>query len=111
MRNGFDGLIRLNVPVTFAKTIVEPYAFGGAGWTNFHLMNVTTNTSDVANNDNVMDVPVGGGLQIGYAGVTLDGRVTYRQTFFADLLGHTSTSFASNSLNNWGAGATIGFEF
>lgn len=111
MDNGIDGLVRLNVPVTMAKSIVEPYAFGGAGWTNYHLMNVRSNTSDVASNDNVLDVPVGGGLQIGYAGVTLDGRVTYRQTFFTDLLGHTSSSFASNSLNNWGAGATLGFEF
>lgn len=111
MNNGIEGLVRLNVPVTMQKSILEPYAFGGAGWQHYNLMNVSSNVSDVRNNDDILDVPVGAGLQIGYSGVTLDGRVTYRQAFFSDLLGHSSSSFSANSLNSWGAGATLGFEF
>ncbi|HEY4219880.1 MAG TPA: hypothetical protein VGO62_01025, partial [Myxococcota bacterium] len=114
MNNGIEGLVRLNVPITkFASgSILEPYAFGGAGWQHYSLNNVTTNTSDVESADDVLDIPVGVGLDLGIKGFTIDGRVTYRQALYSSLFGgDAGSSFASNSLNSWGAGASLGFEF
>jgi hypothetical protein len=43
--------------------------------------------------------------------VSLDVRGTYRHTAFTDMFGETTSSFDETSLNNWGAAASLGFEF
>jgi len=114
MNNGVEGVARLNVPITVpnTKTLVEPYTFGGLGWQHYNLMNTGgTNTSDVSNTDDIMSVPMGVGLDLGFSGFTLDGRATYRQALFNDLLGSPTSSFDRTSLNSWELGAGLGFEF
>jgi len=111
VNNGLEGVARLNVPITTNKVLVEPYTFGGVGWQHYNLASETTNTSDVQDSDDIMTVPLGLGLAFGFSGFTLDARATYRHAVFSDLLGNSTSSFDSESLNSWGAGAALGFEF
>jgi len=113
LNNGLEGLARLNVPITAPAmhTLIEPYTFGGIGWQRYQLANATTNTSSVSDRDDIMTVPMGVGLALGFGGFSIDGRATYRQAFFSDLLGSPTSSFAPTSLNSWDVGASVGFEF
>jgi len=113
LNNGVEGVARLNVPITAPAmhTLVEPYTFGGVGWQRYQLANTTTNTSSVSDRDDIMTVPMGIGLALGFGGFSIDGRATYRQAIFSDLLGSPTSSFAPTSLNSWDVGAAVGFEF
>jgi len=120
MNNGIEGIARLNVPITVpnTKTLVEPYTFGGVGWQHYDLVDAgnplgghPNNTSDVQDTDDIMSVPLGVGLDLGFGGFTLGARATYRQALFNDLLASPTSSFDRTSLNSWETGATLGFEF
>ena len=93
--------------------LFEPYTFAGLGWQHFNLASAIggTATADINNNDDIMTVPMGVGVAFGFSGLTLDVRGTYRQAYFSNTFGRPSTSFDSESLNSWGAGAALGFEF
>ncbi len=113
--NGLEGLVRLNAPLQAAKApenlSVEPYAFGGLGWQHFALGGVTSNTSDVRSSDDIMTVPLGVGVGFNYGNATIDVRGTYHQALFSDMFGNTGSGFDPESLNNWGAGLSLGFVF
>jgi len=111
INNGLEGLARLNVPITTRVVLLEPYTFGGLGWQHYSLGNVSTNTSSVRDNDDIMTLPVGLGMQFGFSGFTLDARATYRHAFFSDLFGNSTSSWDAVSLNSWTAGGALGFEF
>lgn len=111
VNNGVEGVARLNVPITTEEVLFEPYTFGGVGWQHYSLANDTTNTSSVDADDDIMTVPMGVGMAVGYNGVTLDLRGTYRHAIFSDLVGESDSSFDEQSLNSWGAGLALGFEF
>lgn len=121
LSNGLEAALRLQAPITQsdigggigqnAPVLIAPYAFGGLGWTRYDLLNEGTNTSSVLNQDDIMSLPLGVGVGLGLAGVTLDARFTYRHAFFSDLVGDATSSFDDTSLNQWNLGASIGFEF
>jgi hypothetical protein len=103
--NGFEGDFRVNIPVAQGMHLIEPFGFVGLGWQHYSLTNVTTNTSDLLDHDDVMSLPFGGGLEYSYAMFMADARFTYRQTYNNDL-------FADGSkLSNWGVAGNIGVEF
>ncbi|MDP2340426.1 MAG: hypothetical protein Q8O67_05685 [Deltaproteobacteria bacterium] len=111
--NGLEGVARLNVPITPTNTdvLIEPYTFGGVGWNRFDVASASPNTSSIEDVDNVMTVPLGIGLAVGFSGLTLDARATYRHTLGSDLVASSSSSFSDSSLNSLGLGAALGFEF
>lgn len=114
LNNGVEGVGRLNIPITGVgdkSSLIEPYTFGGVGWQYFSLANVSTNTSDVDNDDHTLTIPMGVGLALGYGGVTLDSRIAYRPVLFSDMMGYSTNSFDSNAISFWTAGASIGYEF
>jgi hypothetical protein len=106
-RNGLEGLVRVNAPFFAKKTLLEPYIFGGVGWAHYTITNVTIVTADLVSFDNVLTVPFGAGFSVGYKGFIGDLRFTYRPTFFDNLV----SGLSGNSLNNWNAGAQVGYEF
>lgn len=53
-------------------------------------------------------VPFGGGISAAWNKLFLEGRFTYRPVFNENLLVRSGTAA---SLNNWSAGALIGYEF
>jgi hypothetical protein len=104
--NGFEGTLRINL--THGR--IQPYLFGGAGFTHYQLSNTSTNTSSVRGDDDIGTVPLGAGITGRLAGsFIVDARGTYRATFDDDLLRATAAS--SNSMQSWNASARIGFEF
>jgi hypothetical protein len=113
INNGLEGVARLNVPITPKDfdVLVEPYTFAGIGWQRFNVVNASSNTSSVQAEDDIMTVPLGIGLQLGFNAFTLDLRGTYRQALGSDLVGTSTSSFDAVSLNSWGAGAALGVEF
>lgn len=113
--NGLEGAIRVNAPLTFEQNnldvLVEPFAFGGVGWTRYNLFNEGTNTSSVLDQDDVFVVPLGVGIAGSVEGVMLDARFTYRPAFGSDLVGSATGAFETDSLSDWSLGANLGFEF
>lgn len=113
MNNGIEGVARLNVPITTkdAPVLFEPYTFAGVGWSRYNLVNQGNNTSSVQDQDDILTVPMGVGMQFGFNAFTLDLRGTYRAAVGSDLIGNSTSSFDATSLASWGAGASLGFEF
>jgi outer membrane protein OmpA-like peptidoglycan-associated protein len=104
--NGVEGDLRLN----FTNYKVQPYIFGGAGWTHYQINNSVSNTSDISASDNVGTVPLGAGLSIRPAQVFLiDIRGTYRAVFNDTMFDRVTST--SNSMQNWNVAGRIGFEF
>jgi hypothetical protein len=111
--NGVEGTLRLNAPIRFGNQLVEPYAFGGVGYSRYHVTNFNTNTgvlTDFTANDNVMDVPAGGGVAYAYKAFIADVRAGYTSTFFNSLLVN-QPSGDGGALNNWGIGGQVGARF
>lgn len=104
--NGAEGALRLNIPMVSANqmSLIEPFGFVGLGWSHYNVTNTKVNTSDVASSDDVMTLPVGGGLAFGYGGFMADARFTYRKTYFNNLV-------PGQNLDTWGVGGQIGFGF
>jgi outer membrane protein OmpA-like peptidoglycan-associated protein len=108
--NGVEGTLRVNL----LRKRVQPYLFGGMGWTHYQVTNTATNTSSVRGSDDIGTVPLGAGLsaRLGTAFI-LDIRGTYRATFADELL-HVQAAngtSSSNSMQSWNAAGRVGFEF
>jgi hypothetical protein len=106
LSNGLEGAARLNVPVVMRRTqLLEPFGFIGLGWSRYQLQNTTTVTADLERNDDVMTLPVGGGLEYAIGRFMADARFTYRATYYNDLMRN------GGNLNSWGFGGQVGFSF
>lgn len=105
--NGAEAALRLQYPYALGTWLVEPFAFGGAGWTHFSLSSPTGVA--LRNTDDVFTVPVGGGVMLAYGRVLLDARFTYRQTFDENLIRDYDGSAAK--LSSWAVTASVGYEF
>jgi hypothetical protein len=95
--------------INFLPGAIQPYAFGGVGWTRYSLNNVSKNTSDLNDDDDVLTIPLGVGVQGHWNHVLLDLRGTYRVATYEDLVPTTGTTAAD--LSTWGVSAQAGFEF
>jgi hypothetical protein len=107
--NGAEGTLRINL----TRARVQPYLFGGVGWTHYSLTNAQTNTSSVLGSDDVGTVPLGAGLSARLGGFfILDIRGTYRATFGGDMFqGLALGSDNSNAMQSWNAAGRVGVEF
>jgi peptidoglycan-associated lipoprotein len=104
--NGVEGTLRINM----TRSRIQPYLFGGVGYTHYQLNNTATNTSSVLGSDDIGTIPMGAGItgRLGRSFI-LDARGTYRATFSDDLLRAMATD--NNSMQSWNASARVGFEF
>jgi hypothetical protein len=104
--NGFEGAVRVNVPVLLRRgQLLEPFGFVGVGWSHYQVTNTNVNTSDVARDDDVLALPLGGGLEYAIGRFMADARFTYRSTYYNDLMR------TGGNLNNWGVSGQVGFSF
>jgi hypothetical protein len=104
--NGAEGVIRVQYPYTTGRWLVEPFAFGGLGWSHVTLSKAAPGLKD---NDDVGVVPFGAGVTFAYDHFLADVRFTYRTSFSEDLVLAANQSAAN--LERWSAGASVGFEF
>jgi len=108
LSNGVEGAFRVNIPLITRATLLEPFGFAGVGYSRYNVTNTNSVSASVADSDNVMTVPFGGGFAVGYRAFMADARFTYRQTYYNDLL---RTGSNNSSLNTWGISGQIGVAF
>jgi hypothetical protein len=105
-----EGDVRINI----LRGRVQPYVFGGVGYTYYRITNTAIATSDLQRTDNVLEVPFGAGLswRLGQA-LLLDVRGTGRLTYFDELFQNaaTATNAGNSRLYNWMGTAHLGWEF
>jgi len=81
---GAEGAFRFNL----MHRRIEPYVFLGVGFKHYQLMNVSNNTSSVENSEDVVELPVGGGLDYHLTEhLNLTGRLTVRAALDHELVG------------------------
>ena len=107
--NGAEAVVRGNLPLKLSSTLLTPYVFGGAGWSYYQVVNNSgPNTSGIKDHANAFVVPFGAGASIVYDHFLADARFTYR----AEVNKLVPTSNGDHlDLQNWSAGATLGYEF
>ncbi len=106
--NGAEAVARGNLPLAVGALRVEPFVFGGVGWTYYSIANSDTNASAIKDHANALTIPFGAGVGLTYAHFIVDARFTYRAVF-DDKLVPTGGS-DSLDLQNWSAGLTLGYE-
>lgn len=104
--NGAEAVLRLNVPVVRGAFLFEPFVIGGLGWSVYQIERTTTASADLASEDSVLKVPVGGGFAFGFHAFMADLRFTYRPSYFDDLFRASGAA-----LNTWSMGALVGVQF
>jgi hypothetical protein len=104
LRNGFEGSLRLQIPIVLGSGLLEPFVLGGLGWSRYTLVNESASVTFMKRSDDQMVVPLGIGLAAGYRGFMFDARFTYRLAMADDL-------FGTQDMAGWSAGASLGAEF
>jgi len=107
--NGAEAVVRGNLPLQLSSTLLTPYVFGGAGWSHYQIVrNDGPNMSGIKNNANAFVVPFGAGASVSYDHFLADARFTYRAEVNKLV---PTTNGGHLDLQNWSAGATVGYEF
>jgi hypothetical protein len=89
---------------------LQPYAFAGVGWTRYELNNVNTNLSDVSDQDDLVEIPLGLGVGARASGFLVDVRGSFRPAFDNDLV-PTSNSGDHAAMHSWQAALRVGYAF
>jgi hypothetical protein len=115
---GLEGNLRLNL---LPLEQVTPYAFGGLGWRRYDVVgeDFTRASAGIADQDDLMELPFGGGISGSYRGFIVDARFTYRAAVGEDLvvdddgavLGNFDSSDGDLGLDTWSVSARMGVEF
>lgn len=109
LNHGVEGALRVHHQFLRGAWLVEPFAFGGLGWSHLHVSGAVSGSSPVHATDNVMVVPLGAGISLVHEGLLFEGRFTWRQTFNETLV--TTADGSSAKLNSWALGVLLGYEF
>ena len=105
--SGGQGALRLNIPIVSGDLLIEPYGFAGLGYSHYWITNYNRSSlSDLSASDNVMTVPVGGGLSFAHRALMVDVRGSWVPTYYNNLLQSTG-----GNLNTWGVNGNIGVAF
>jgi len=104
--NGAEAVLRLQYPFATGTWLVEPFAFGGLGWSHQSLRNAAPG---LKSSGDAGIVPFGAGVTLGYGRFLLDARFTYRTSFSEEL--KLAVSQGAADLSQWDVGASIGYEF
>jgi hypothetical protein len=108
--DGAEAAVRVNLPIEQQRLLIEPFVFGGVGWTYYQIVNETSNTSNVKDHANALSIPFGAGVSAAYNHFTVDARFTYRAVFDDKLVPLTGGDRDHEDLQNWSAGLTVGYE-
>jgi hypothetical protein len=108
--DGAEAAVRVNLPIERQRLLVEPFVFGGVGWTYYQIVNEDSNSSNVKDHANALSIPFGAGVSAAYNHFTVDARFTYRSVFDDKLVPLTGGDRDHEDLQNWSAGLTVGYE-
>lgn len=104
--NGAEGVIRAQYPYVRQGWLIEPFAFGGIGWSRLSVRDAPAGVED---KDDIGVVPFGAGVTLGRGKLLFDARFTYRTSFAEDLA--VAANGAKASFDQWAVNASIGAEF
>ena len=102
LSNAVEGALRLHL----LAGMWQPYLLAGAGWQRYTITSEDSNTSSLADEDDMAVFPLGVGLAMRYEGLLVDARGVYRPTYGADLIPE-----AGSDLSTWTAALSAGAEF
>jgi hypothetical protein len=106
-----EGALRFNVMPHYAW---NPYVFAGLGWQRYDVTGARFAQSDIgiADRDNLLEVPLGGGLQYRNAGFMFDLHGVFRATTDQNLVLENPFNGQAGfvPMHTWEASANIGFE-
>jgi hypothetical protein len=106
LSNGVEAALRLNAPIVRGSILVEPFGFIGAGWAHYTIADYRQDfTADFTSRDDVLTVPVGGGLAFADQALMLDVRASYTATYDNDMVR------GGGGLDHWGIGGNVGIVF
>lgn len=108
LSNGVQGALRVNAPIAIGKMFIEPFGFAGGGWSHYSLVSTNTQSASLQSTDNVITLPVGAGLAMGYNGFFFDARASYTFSYENNLV---VSPTVNPGMDTWNAGGTLGFEF
>lgn len=116
-------LVEADARLNLTRRAVQPYLFGGIGYTQYNLVNDDFNTSSVEDKESMGHVPVGAGIGWQYGGFLLDVRGTLRAAF-NDAIRNPNESGDNDEiipdedevpgraeLDTWNVTGRVGFEF
>ncbi len=105
--NGAQGALRINVTRFFPA---QPFVYGGIAWRHYNITNNSINTSDVANEDDVAEFPLGVGFSGYVGGFMADVRGEYRIATAEDLAPSVNENRTA-TLDRWGVTGNLGFSY
>jgi len=103
--NGVQGVGRINL----IDSNVQPFLFGGLAWRHYGLSYDGVNTSDVHDDDDVLEVPMGAGIAWKYRGLLLDARGEFRYATYEDMV--PDVQGGDLSMHRYGFNANVGYAF
>lgn len=106
LNNGAEAVVRVQYPYTTSGWLIEPFAFGGIGFTRVTFVDDPTDRDG----SSIGTIPFGAGIMAGYRHLLFDARFTYRPAFSDDNLIISRTGSPEN-LHSWAVMASVGYEF
>ena len=110
--------VETDLRVNFATGPVQPYIFGGIGYTRYDVTNEDFNTSSVNDSEQMGHLPLGAGIGTQWGGFLLDVRGTVRPAFEDDLVDEPALeddpldeTDTATDLDTWSVAARLGWEF
>jgi peptidoglycan-associated lipoprotein len=110
--------VETDLRVNFTTGPVQPYVFGGLGYTRYDVTNEDFNTSSVNDEEQMGHIPVGAGIGTQWGGFLLDLRGTVRPAFEDDLVDEPALeddpldeTDTATDLDTWSVAARMGWEF
>lgn len=88
---------------------LTPYLVGGIGWARYSLENSDVNTSNLADSDDVISVPLGAGVSVTSGPVLVDVRTVIRSTLDEDLVPPSATGEPVD-LRSWSLAVRAGWQ-
>lgn len=105
--NGVQGVARVNL----LDMNIQPFLFGGVAWRHYNLSDEGINTSAVNDTDDVLEIPMGGGIGLKYRGFLFDARGEYRYVTEENLMPSSNDLGDQAKLHRWGVTGNIGYAF
>lgn len=110
--------VEADLRVNFTTWMLQPYVFGGIGYTRYDVSNDDFNTSSVNDEEEMGHIPLGAGLGYQFGGLLVDLRGTVRPAFQDDLVDEPAIeddpldeTDTATDLDTWSVTARLGWEF
>ena len=108
MNDGAEATLRANLPIPLGQLRLEPYGFGGFGWSYYWVAQSDPSIVRMKDHANAFVIPFGGGLSVAYRYVVVEARFTYRSVFHDHIL--QAPGSAGLGLENWSLGMLFGYQ-